>query len=161
MSSAMKCYLLLDASPKHPPFDCLIGAAWRMDVGKRVVVWLAPLSEKFCRLWRYIKIFLSFRFFLLKDNSHIFSLLLYLTPCKIDDVASAQSCKAGEKKSPFDIRIFAFRLCELFHLLNCQVHSFSLLRLDALYAPHRIVRNDALLVCLIKTRFQLSEIACL
>lgn len=52
----------------------------------------------------------------------------------------------------------ALRPGEQPNLVYREVHPFFLFRLDALYSPYGIVRNDALVVCLVATGTQLVEI---
>lgn len=129
-----------------------------MNPIEHVVIGFSSLAHKLNGFGGEVKIFKPVCFLLVENDTCKVVLRINVFPFEPLDVATAQTCQAGEQERPFDGRIMAFRPGKQPNLVYREVHPFSLFRLDALYSPYGIVRNDALVVCLVATGTQLVEI---
>ena len=159
MSCAMKRYLFLYSCTEHPPLYGFVGTRWGIYVPEYAFIRFAPLAHEFRSLRCDVKVFKPSRLFLFEDDPGIFALLVYLSPCQLQYVATAQPRQTREQERFFDVWIFAFGLRQLLQLVNGKVHSRSLLGLEALYATYRVMGDNPFIESLIETRTQLVEVA--
>lgn len=129
-----------------------------MNVGKNVFVGETSFPHKFRRLWRYVEILLSARFLLSENDSGKLALFVDVAPSQTENGTPPETCQTGKQERSFDLRVFALRRCEFPNLVECQVHTSSLLGLEPLDTSERIRRDNSLLVSLIQTGSQFIKV---
>lgn len=122
-----------------------------MYVCKYVFVGETSFPHKFRRLWRYVEILLSARFLLSENDSGKIPLFMNVSPCQTENVAPTETCQTGEQERSFYLWVFALRFGEFPNLVECQIHTSSLLGFEPLNTSERICRDNLFLVSLIQT----------
>ena len=79
-------------------------------------------------------------------------------PCQTENVAPTETCQTGEQERSFYLWVFALRFGEFPNLVECQIHTSSLLGLEPLDTSERIRRDNSLLVSLIQTGSQFIKV---
>ena len=121
-----------------------------MNIVKDWFVIALAFAHQFGCLVVDVEILLPTSLFLLEDYSGVVALLVNLTPRQFDNIATSQTSKAREQKSPLYIRVFAFSLHKRFDLFQREVHSGSLFRLETLDTQHRVSAYYAFLKRLVQ-----------
>lgn len=81
-----------------------------------------------------------------------------VAPSQAENVAPSETCQTGEQERSFYLRVFALRNSEFTNLVECQIHTSSLLGLEPLDTSERIRRDNSLLVSLIQTGSQFIKV---
>lgn len=89
MSSHMKRDFLVYSGSQYPSFYGFIRTGRRVYIREYVVVRVSTVPHEFCRLLRYVKVFLTSCFLLPEDYPGKVALLVYLSPCKFEYIASS------------------------------------------------------------------------
>ena len=82
---------------------------WRVNPIEHVVIGFPSLAHKLNGFGGEVKIFKPVCFLLVENDTCKVVLRINVFPFEPLDVATAQTCQAGEQERPFDGRIMAFR----------------------------------------------------